>query len=145
MRLPLLLSILVAFVLSGCATLPEADRAVLLRYRVSPELYSRMLHRDVLTLTEIIELAEKKVPVPFVLRYLRNTIAVYHLRSDDVVVLRKAGVSSQIIDYLMATPTLYPRQFGDPFYYYDDDYWWGLPPLPLHDRHHHHHHGHHRH
>lgn len=104
-----------------------------------------MLHRDVLTLTEIIELAEKKVPVPFVLRYLRNTVGVYHLRSDDVVVLRKAGVSSQIIDYLMATPTLYPRQFGDPFYYYDDDYWWGLPPLIVHDRHHYHHRGHHRH
>lgn len=145
MRLPLFLSILSAFVLTGCATLGQADRDVLARHRVSPELYSRMLHRDVLTLTELIELAEKKVPVSFVLRYLRSTVAVYRLRSDDVVVLRRAGVSTQVIDYLMATPTLYPQQLGDPFWYHDDDFWWGQPPLIVHDRHHDHHRGHRRH
>ncbi len=79
--------------------------------------------------------------MPFVLRYLRATVAVYRIRADDVVFDEKAGVSSQILDCLLAT-TLYPQQLGDPFWYYDDAFWWGYPPLRTWDGHHHHHHDH---
>lgn len=147
-----LLSLSLALLLTGCVTLSETDRSLLQQRRVSPDLYSRMSHRERISIADILELSERKVPASFVLRYLRSTGAVYKLSSDDVLLLRRSGVDRTVIDYLLQTPALYgPRYVDDPFWYYDDPYWWDTPPLitrghvHLHGGGHRHHgHGHHR-
>jgi hypothetical protein len=141
MRYSVLLFVLCCL-LPGCATLNQSDRDLLRKHRVSAELYARMLHRESLSLADVLELSEKRVPVPFVVRYLRSTVAVYRLSSDDVVQLRRAGVNAQIIDYMLATPSLY-APMHDPFWYAPDPFWWGYSPIIV--RHGHHHHHHHRH
>lgn len=129
------------FALSGCMTLNEADRAVLQKHRISPDLHARMLRRQPLSPADIMELAEKRVPSSFTVRYLRGTGAVYHLTTDDVLLLRRAGVGKPVIDHLLASPALYAPMV-DPFWDYHDPFWW---PEPLPIRHYHPSHSHHRH
>ncbi len=144
MRFTALLAGLATLLLAGCATLNEADRDVLRQHRVSPGLYAKMTHREALALPDVMELAERRVPAPFTVRYLRSTVSVYRLKSDDVVLLRKSGVSPQVIDYMLATPTLYSR-LDDPFWYADDPFWWDYPPAVVVGHSHFDHHGHHSH
>jgi hypothetical protein len=142
MRTLVILSAALGLLLLGCATLSQADRDVLQQHRISPALYSKMAHGERLSLPDIIELSEKHLSAPFIGRYLRSSLAVYRLNSDDVVVLRKAGVSPQVIDYLMATPGLYAPRY-DPFWYGYDPFWDvgydGVVVLNSHGHHHHHH------
>ena len=131
---------LAALFLAGCATLSEPERDVLRQHRISPPLFSKMDHREQVSLPDIMELSEKRVPAPFILRYLRSTYAVYRLKSDDVIVLRQAGVNRQVIDYLLTTPTLFAPQYYDPWWYADDLYWWNYPTVFVGHSHHSHHH-----
>jgi hypothetical protein len=144
MRSSALFTGLATLLLAGCATLNEADRDVLRQHRVSPALYAKMTHREQLSLPDIMELAERRVPAPFTVHYLRSTVAVYRLKSDDVVLLRKSGVTPQVIDYMLTTPTLY-SPLNDPFWYGDDPFWYDYPPPGVVRRSHFDHHDHHDH
>lgn len=109
-----------ALLLSGCATLSDADRAVLQRQRVSPTLQDRMEQGRSLEVADVIELSRRGVPPETIVRYLRRTGRVYSLTSLDVVKLRQAGVRPGVIDYMLTTPALYAPRYVDP--------WWGYPP-----------------
>ena len=149
---PALPALLALACLTGCVTLSQTDQDFLRRHGVSGPLYDRMLHRESLSLADIIELSEKKVSPTFLIQYLRSTVAVYRLGSDDVLLLRKAGVNRAVIDYLLETPAL-AASVATPFWY-DDPFWWGAYPRSYYhggvrhghrDHHHHHHHGGHKH
>ena len=127
-----------ALFLAGCATLSDPERNVLRQHRVSAQLYAKMEHRERISLPDVMELSEKRVPPPFILSYLRSTYAVYRLTSDDVIVLRNAGVNRQVIDYLLATPTIFAPSY-DPWWYADDLYWWDYPTVFVSHGHHSHH------
>lgn len=107
--------------LTGCATLHEGDRYLLQEHHVSPSLYARMLHGEPLSLSDVIELSQRQVPPDFIVHYLWTSYAVYHLSSTDISNLRKAGVSKQVIDYMLASGPMYaPRPYsyyGAPGYY----------------------------
>lgn len=142
MKNSVILPVVLGFLLAGCATLNQADRDMLRQHRVSTPLCSKMTHGGRLSTADILELSEKRVSAPFIVHYLRSTLAVYALNSDDVVLLRQAGVNRQVIDYLLATPRLYAPQY-DALWYDDDPFWWSYPtPIILrsHGDHHHHHH-----
>jgi len=115
------------FALSGCATLNHDDRVILGQHNVSPALYDKMAHDEPLAVPDVIELSRKGLPVPFIIHYLRSTEASHPLTVDDVSRLKQAGVSPDVINYLLATPSIYgpprypyPPPFPyDPYYYSD--------------------------
>jgi len=127
--LPALLACLL--VLSGCATLDQNDRMALARHNASPALTARMAHGEPLAVPDIIELSKKGLPSLFIIRYLRSTETAYPLTVDDVSQLKNAGVSSDVINYLLSTPSIYsPRPYLNPYpppfpydsYYYTDPF-----------------------
>jgi hypothetical protein len=114
-KFALLLSIL-AF-LTGCATLSTTDRQLLAQHRVPPPLYNRMTHREPLTVPDIIELSQRQVPPQFILRYLDETDTSLRLSRADVTRMRKAGVSSKVIDYILDTaPPVVSGRYSDDYY-----------------------------
>ena len=113
---------------SGCATLNPYDRGLLVQHHVSNSLYQRMLHGEPLALEDVIELSRRQLPAGFIIHYLSSTRSAYHLSSGDVARLRKAGVSKEVVDYLLDTPALYaPRPYYYPYppYYPYDPYYYG--------------------
>lgn len=139
---PRIFSVLAACaVLTGCASLSEADRTILTQHRVSPTLIASMSRGRSLSLADIIELSEHRLPPSFILRYIRSTYAVYRLSSSDVITLRRAGVSPVVIDYLLTTPEQQAARDAalSSSFIYDDD--WLFDPGP----HYYRSHGHHRH
>ncbi len=108
--------------LTGCVS--ARKRQVYLQeiggHGVSPTVMAKVerLHR--LSLAEVEQLATNGVPEPTIVSYLKDTHAVYHLRVADIDRLRAEHVSKDLIDFLLATPTLY----SPPAYYY-------APPYPM--------------
>ena len=112
----LILAAIAICLFTGCATLSQSDSYLLQEHHVSPALYERMSHKDFLSLSDIIELSQKKVPSTFIIHYVWSIAAVYHLTGSDITRLKKAGVSKEVIDYLVGTAAAYgPRPYG---YYY---------------------------
>ena len=117
--------VVIALGLAGCASLNQNDRYVLQQHRVSPALYDAMVRMDPISLNDIIELSQDRVPPRFIVHYLRSTRASYKVPPARVRSLKKSGVSQEVIDYLLSTPGIYapcayyPREavYSDPYYY----------------------------
>jgi hypothetical protein len=136
MRNVFLASAIAALTLGGCATLSTADRSMLQEHRVSEQTLDKMTHHEPLDLTGISELARKKVPSGFIVRYLHNSGQVYRLNTQDVVQLRQAGVGAEVIDYMLATPAMYAPRYVDSWYYYDPYFpYYGPPYIVVRGRH----------
>ena len=76
-----------------------------------------------LELSEIEHLVQKQVPDEQILYHLRRGKAVYQLTTNDVERLRKAGVSGDIIDFMLSTARRYaPIYYYPPPYYYSPYY-----------------------
>ena len=131
--LPLLTGVALLW-LGGCATLTDADRAALQQHGVSPKVAERMKYEMPLELADIMELSQKKLPQEFILRYLRSTTQVYNLTSQDVLQLRQAGVRSNVIDYLLATPSIYAMRYSDPWFRSEPYYYYHRPIIVVRDR-----------
>jgi hypothetical protein len=112
------IALVLTALLTGCATLSEKDRRVLQQQNVPAPLYARMLRHQPLALGEIVELSRKNVPPNTIVRYIDTTLAEYQLKTEDVVQLRRAGVSAEVIDYLLTTPGLNANRVPsyDPFW-----------------------------
>jgi len=109
---------------SGCAAIDRQERNTLITHNVSPVVYDRMLHGEVLTLSDIIELSRRQVPSPLIIRYLASTRAIYTLDKQALARLNEARVSKDVVNYLLETPTIYaPRYYARP-YYYDGGPWY---------------------
>ncbi len=126
--------------------LPEqrATREEVERSGVSPALVEKMLQGRIVTLAEIQELAQHKVSHTNLVKYLRSTGAVYALTTKQIDELRTASVSDEVLDYLLATPTLQRRSLYSPFSLYQpyspwsDHHYYGLHHYDHHfDVHHH--------
>ncbi len=101
-----IVAVFCALSLGGCA-LDSRDRSFLLAHGVGGSLYQKMLHGEPLEIPDIIELSHHGLPPRFIIHYLEDTYFVYNLKTSDVMGLKKAGVSPEVIDYLLATPGLY--------------------------------------
>lgn len=119
-------ALILATLLTGCATISEKDRLVLQRQNVPAPLYARMLRHQPLELGEIVELSRRNVPPVIIVRYIDGTLAEYQLKTEDVVQLQRAGVSSEVIDYLLTTPGLNADR-GQPY----DPFWMGRTYRPI--------------
>lgn len=108
---------LALFVFAGCASIDRNERKILVAHNVSPAIYDRMMRGEILTLSDIIELSQRQVPPPLIIRYLQSTRAIYALDKAGLARLNKAKVSQEIINYLLDTPTLFgPREYPAPYY-----------------------------
>ncbi len=131
--------------------LPEqkSTREEVEKSSVSPALVEKMLQGQILTLAEIQELAQHKVSVTNLVKYVRSTGAIYTLTTKQIDELRAASVSDEVLDYLLSTPAL-RRSFYYPTLYPSYLYRWYRPSWDYHhydyDFHHYdlHHDSHHR-
>lgn len=126
---------MVAVGLVGCMTLKQSDRTQLQQSGVSTALQDKMINFKALTAADIVELTAKKVPDQLILDYMKSTRTVYLLQTQDVLTLHQAGVSDQVINFLLLTQTRYaPATFAPLWYPYDL-----YPPIiaPVHRGHHH--------
>ncbi|MDD5351184.1 MAG: hypothetical protein PHQ12_13315 [Chthoniobacteraceae bacterium] len=115
--LPFLACLLALFVFAGCASIDRNERKTLIAHSVSPAVYDRMMHGDVLSLSDIIELSQRQVPPPLMIRYLYSTRAIYSLDKPAMARLNQAKVSQDVINYLLDTPSLFgPRPYPGPYY-----------------------------
>ncbi len=128
----LLLLLLIPLVLAGCATLGSHDLAVLRAHNVPPYLYQKMTNGDPLTISDVIMLSDRSVPSGLIIHYMDETDTAYRLRKADVQQLRSAGVSDEVISYMLSTsaPPDYhpaypppPYAYPYPYAYYPYDYY----------------------
>jgi hypothetical protein len=134
MRLSRLAIVFLPLLLAACsnscqqtACYPQVQRS-----SVDPVVYHKMLNGQDLCLPDIVALSHAGVSDDVTLQYLRHQRTVYHLMPEDVGALRQAGVSPEVVDFMLHTPRLYTTYqvaAGSGFYipYYDD--YWG-PPYP---------------
>ena len=61
-----------------------------------------------ITMAEVKEMSAKGVADETIIGALRATRAAYYLKSEHVIDLQQAGVSREVIDYLLSTPQLFP-------------------------------------
>jgi hypothetical protein len=104
-----------ALSLTACAPSAEqrADLASVQSARISPAIYDKMAHHDSLSVSDLAAMAHAGVNEGVIVRYVRDNETIYFLNTADVEMLRKAGLSRSVIDFLLATPQAY----GPAFYY----------------------------
>jgi hypothetical protein len=130
------LLLLIPVLLAGCETINSRDREVLRDHNVPQDVFDKMLYGDPLSLDDVITLSQRGVPPGLIIHYIDETDTAYRLRKADVKQLRSAGVSEQVISYMLSTcppygpvgypggypyPPPYPYPYGP--YYYGADYY----------------------
>jgi hypothetical protein len=136
-----LTSLLALFVFAGCASIDRNERLTLTSHNVSPVIYDKMMHGEVLALGDIIELSQRQVPPPLIIHYLYSTRAIYSLDKPGLALLNQGKVCQEVINYLVETPSIFgPRPYPGPCYgarpwypydaYYPDyPYYYGPAPV----------------
>jgi len=90
--------------------------------------------------SEVVALSQHGVPPEKIIAKMNRSGLVYNLSEEDYVVLRKRGVTTQVIEYMKSTYTQALEQFPkigkDPYYgcWYlgPDGYWYGGGPDGFH-------------
>ncbi len=116
--------------MGGCATVSQQDQEVLRAHGVSENVYDKMRYGDALSLGDVIELSEHGVPAGLIVHYMRANDIGYRLRKADVTRLRNAGVSEDVIAYMLSTGAVYGGPVYGPVYggYYGRPYPYGYGP-----------------
>jgi len=126
--------LLIPVLLAGCETVNRQDRAVLRAHDVPTNVYDKMLYGDPLSLPDVIALSQREVPPGLITHYMDESDTAYRLRKADVQHLRAAGVSEEVISYMLSTsapygqgpyPGPYSYGAGYPYPYYPYDYYYG--------------------
>jgi len=134
-RARFLLLLLIPIFLAGCQTINQQDRTVLRAHNVPQDVFDRMLYGDPLSLDDVIALSQRGVPPGLIIHYMDETDTAYRLRKADVKHLRAAGVSEQVIAYMLSTsppygPVAYEGGYPPyPYPYYPYGYYYGGPYL----------------
>jgi hypothetical protein len=103
------------------------------------------------TIDEITKLTKEKVPDDQIIEKIKKSRTAYRLSADDIVEMKKAGVDSKVIDYMLKTFEEAVREdqrmrdwnnwyfyngyyYSSPYYYYPyRPFGWGVyspPPYP---------------
>jgi len=130
-RAGIFLLLVLPILFAGCETVSKGDREVLTSHGVSQRVLDVMEYGDPLSLGDVIELSQHDVPAGLIVHYMDKTDSAYRLRKPDVTHLRDAGVSEEVIAYMLSTAPPYglppgPGPYGRPYPYgygpYDYDY-----------------------
>ena len=99
MRLIAGLLLIIGF--AGCATFNQREMAVLRSRGVSGPVLLKLERNYPLTPPEIIGLSQRGVPQSFLERHIEAAGADYLVTREDVVKMRRGGVSARVIDALI--------------------------------------------
>jgi len=112
-----LTTFLALLLFAGCASIDRTERRTLVANNVSPVVYDKMMHGEVLSLSDIIELSQRQIPSSMIIRYLDSTRAIYRLDKSALARLNQAKVNQEVINFLLDTPSLFgPRPYAGPYY-----------------------------
>lgn len=112
---------------SGSSPQEDADYAAIQTSGVSTALYDKIRFGEALNLGDVKALAQAKVKDAIIIRYMYSLCTIYILTNYDVKVLRAAGVSQNLINYMMKTPKLF-RPTSYPQGTNVNPYWFGPSP-----------------
>jgi hypothetical protein len=81
------------------------------------------------TYAEVIRLTQEKVMPEVIIKKIADSNTVFRLNSDEVAELRRQGVDSKVVDYMMNTYIEQVRQDQamedwNRWWYYDGHYYW---------------------
>ena len=71
----------------------------------APQTLQRVEQSQPLTVTDIKSLVKAGVSDDLVISQIRNSRTVYHLNTAEILDLKNAGVSDEVIDFMINTPT----------------------------------------
>lgn len=72
----------------------------------APQTYARVEQGKPLSISDIKALAEAGVGDQVIISQIRNSHTVYHLSASDIIDLHNAGVSGNVINFMINTPSL---------------------------------------
>ena len=70
----------------------------------APQTYVRVEQNQPLAVADVKALAQAKVSDSIIISQIRSSHTVYHLSAADIIDLRNAGVSENVIDFMINTP-----------------------------------------
>ena len=73
----------------------------------APQTYVRVEQGQPLSLPDVKALAQARVSDDVIISQIRNSRTVYHLSAADIIDLQNAGLSQQVINFMINTPSLY--------------------------------------
>ena len=76
----------------------------------APQTYERIQQNEPLSVTDVKELARAGVGDELIISQIRNSRTVYHLRTAEIIDLKDAGVSENVIDFMINTQTRTPSE-----------------------------------
>jgi hypothetical protein len=74
----------------------------------APQTLQRVEQGLPLTLADVQALVKAGISDDLVISQIRNSRTVYHLNTEDIIALKKVGVSDRVIDFMINTPTQIP-------------------------------------
>jgi hypothetical protein len=81
------------------------------------------------TIEEIIKLSKEKIPPDQIIDKIERSQTIYRLSADEIVEMKKAGVDSKVIDYMLRTHEEAIRReqelqdWRNWYFYYGHYYW----------------------
>jgi outer membrane lipoprotein SlyB len=71
----------------------------------SPQTYIRVEQNQPLAVADVKALAQAKVSDDLIISQIRASHTVYHLSAADIIDLRNSGVSEQVVNFMINTPS----------------------------------------
>jgi len=72
----------------------------------APQTYTRVDQGQPLSVADVKALSEAKVSDDVIINQIRNSHTVFHLSASDIIDLHNAGVSENVINFMISTPSL---------------------------------------
>lgn len=119
-----LVILVVSCILSGCATFDHREVTYLRTAGVPAPVLLKLERGEPLTPPEIITMAHRNVPDHFILRHLDDHGVTYLVTREDIIRMRREGVSARVIDAVIAECELFARRYAAPAVEFDSSLWW---------------------
>jgi outer membrane lipoprotein SlyB len=84
------------------AALDEQDRKIMAER--SPNTLDKIDRKEQLTLEDIKNMSQNGLSDKVIIGQIQNTESIFHLSTEELIELKKAGVSEAVIDYMIQTP-----------------------------------------
>ena len=89
--------------LTGCCALNPEERTMLRTHNVSPAVIRKMENWEKLSMNDIVELCQCRVPSKLTIHYLRSTSAMYNMDQASLARLKQVQCPPEIVLYLVET------------------------------------------
>jgi hypothetical protein len=126
--LPAIMAVILGFLIAGCASKPppaqvpvssaspppasypvpvalSAEQLEKLR-QIDPAACQRVQANQPLNVRDVEAMARAGFSAEIIIDQVRNSRTVYHLSANDILDLKKAGVTDQVVDFMLSTPSI---------------------------------------